>query len=95
MHDVFRPHTEPAATIYDAFQAEARKRVGRPLHEWILMERKAVHETAVKCAEKHGFKAPSMDEIEKEERAAYGSADYGSKWAIKVANLMNDGKGTF
>ena len=94
MQDVFRPVSEPSATIYDAFQLEAKNRNGKSPSEWIPAERHKVWMTAVAYAEKHGLHPPSIEEIEKMEKSAYGSADYGSKWSIKVANLMTAGKGT-
>ena len=39
--DVFRPSQDPARAIYDAFQAEAAKRKGRALGEWVAKDRLA------------------------------------------------------
>ena len=85
-YDCYRPHTEPAATIYDAFQCEASKRKNNK--NWIELERHAVYFAACGCAKKFGLREPTMKEVERAENDSIGSADYGSKWAIKVGNIM-------
>lgn len=87
-HDPFRPHSEPAMSLYDAFQAEARKRKGRSVEEWIKAEREAVWRAARDQAEMLGLRCPLMSEVEAAERYAMGSVDYGSKWAHGVARVM-------
>ncbi len=88
MRDVFRPRTEPAKTLYDAFQDEATKREGRTVSQWIHEERHAVWRTAVFYAHAHGMLVPSLDDIQRAEGSASGSVDYGAKWAYRVAEIM-------
>ncbi|MGH8759371.1 MAG: hypothetical protein ACREVW_07640 [Burkholderiales bacterium] len=90
-HDSFRPRHEPARAIYDAFQAEAAKRKGRPLHEWIAAERHAVWLAAQQAAELHGLYQPTPAEIDSAERYARGSIAYGAKWAYQVVARMRQG----
>ena len=89
-NDIFRPHTHPARHIYDAFQVEAANRNGREFEEWVVAERNAVFLAATRYATEHKLTVPTMEDVERMENAALG-ADYGSKWAIKLANLMTDG----
>ena len=88
MRDMFRPHTEPASLIYDAFQAEASHRKGRCIGKWINAERYAVWRVARDWAEQHGRKVPTLDEVQLEERCAMGHIDYGAKWAYGIARLL-------
>lgn len=88
MPDIFQPRTEPAKSIYEAFQVEAALRGGRRLDEWQAAERNAVHREAAIQAQKLGLPAPTMAEVEQAERYAFGSIDYGSKWATGLANAM-------
>lgn len=88
-YDPFRPSSEPARTIYDAFQTEAMKRQGRPVEEWIKAEREVVWATARDAAQNLGLRAPTMAEIESAERYACGSADYGKTWAFRVIEFMH------
>lgn len=85
-YDIFRPHTEPSATLYDAFKLEARKR--NIQKDWVLKERQAVYSAAVAYAKKKGICPPSLQDVQEAENESLGSADYGAKWAIKVANIM-------
>ena len=78
MMDIFRPHSEPAASIYDAFQREAKLRYGRTVEKWIACERDAVHTAATDQAFTLNLHAPTMDEIISAERLAYGHVDYGA-----------------
>lgn len=86
--DIFRPREEPARTIYDAFEKEAKARKGKPAKEWILHEREAVHKAACHYARSKGYKPPTLEEVQYAEEQAVGSADYGAKWARKVAALF-------
>lgn len=86
--DPFQPRHEPARTLYDAFQTEARLRKTRELNEWLRLEPLAVLEAARVYAAGNGLRAPLLDEVLAAERYARGSVDYGSKWAIQVARLM-------
>jgi len=88
MLDFFRPHTEPARTLYDAFQAEAEKRPERTCDEWIAKERMAMWHVATSYAQRHGLHMPTLDEVTLAERLACGHVDYGAKWAIGVAEAM-------
>ncbi len=87
-YDFSRPRQAPASVLYDAFQAEALHRKGRDVEEWIRLELEAVHRAACSYAADHGLKPPPMEEVAVAERIARGSADYGSKWAILVAEKM-------
>lgn len=86
--DPFRPRSEPARTIYDAFQAEAENRNGRPPEEWIEAERLAVLKAAQEAAPKYGLRAPTLKEVATAERYAMGSIDYGKTWAHQVVDAM-------
>jgi hypothetical protein len=88
--DPFRPRPEPALTIYEAFQAEAKKRKGRSLDEWIKAEREAVWHAAATYAQQHGMSVPTIDEVARAERYAMGSVDYGAKWAYQVERYMKE-----
>jgi hypothetical protein len=48
MHDIFEPRREPARSIYLAFQAEATKRKGRSVDEWLSAEREVVYRATVR-----------------------------------------------
>ena len=87
-YDFFRPRQAPASVLYDAIRAEARHRKSRDVEEWIRLELEAVHRASCSYAAEHGFVSPSMEEVAAAERIARGSADYGSKWAILVAEKM-------
>ncbi|MHA6848766.1 hypothetical protein [Ralstonia syzygii] len=89
MRDVFEPKREPALSIYNAFQAEATKRHGRSVEEWIAAERDAVFRESVHQAQKLELRVPSMEDVMRAERYAVGSVDYGAKWAYGVVRAMN------
>jgi hypothetical protein len=88
MDDIFEPRREPARSIYLAFQAEATKRKGRSVNEWLTAEREAVFRESAHQAQMLGLRVPSMDEIVSAERYATGSVDYGAKWAYCVVDAM-------
>jgi hypothetical protein len=88
MSDIFKPRSEPAKTLYEAFQEESKNRKGRESEEWIFTERMAVWRAAMHYAQQHGLRVPSIEEVENAERYASGSVDYGAKWAYRVAGLM-------
>jgi len=88
MRDVFQPNAEPARSIYGAFQAEAKHRSDRSVQEWTAAEIDAVHREAALQAQAYGLRAPSREEVERAERYAMGSADYGAKWAYTVVEAM-------
>ncbi len=87
-HDPFRPLREPARTLYDTFQAEAKLRKSRSLEDWVRLEPIAVWNAAIRYAAEFGLRSPTMEEVLAAERYARGSADYGSKWANVVAAKM-------
>jgi hypothetical protein len=87
-HDPFRPHREPAMSLYDAFQAEAEKRPGRSVEEWIKSEREAVWRCAHDQAAKLALRCPTLGEVEAAERYAMGSINYGLTWALGVERVM-------
>jgi len=89
--DFFRPRVEPARTIYDAFQDEAKHRVGRTIDEWIQAERIRVWKVSRDYAQQNGLRVPTIGEIEKAEQHAMGHIDYAAKWAYYVADLIVDG----
>ena len=86
--DPFEPRHEPAKSIYLAFQAEVEKRRGRTVEQWVSAERGAVLNAATRLATERGLRIPSLSDVERAERAAYGSVDYGLKWARGVARAM-------
>ena len=88
MKDIFRPSTEPARRIYDAFQDEGRKREGRTFNEWHSAEKNRVWAEARDYAQENNLNVPTMRQIEDVERYASGHADYGSKWAYGVSRLL-------
>jgi hypothetical protein len=88
MADIFEPRREPARSIYLAFQAEATRRKGRSVDEWLTAEREAVYRESIHQAQMLGLRVPTMDEVVSAERYATGSVDYGAKWAYCIVNAM-------
>jgi hypothetical protein len=86
--DFFRPSSDPARAIYDAFVQEATKRRSVPLAVWCEREIDVVHATATAMASTLNLRAPTRDEVVSAEIYARGSADYGAKWAYQVVNRM-------
>lgn len=84
--DTFRPHQEPARTLYDAFQAEAAHRQGRSFNEWNAAEIGAVHHAATAAFPNHGLTAPSRADVEAAQTYAMGSIDYGATWAYALVS---------
>lgn len=82
IRDVFEPRHEPARSIYLAFQKEATKRAAKTVEEWTRAEIEVVHAEAAAQATRHKMRAPTITEIERAERYARGSVDYGLKWAL-------------
>lgn len=89
MHDIFRPHQDPARSIYDAFVAESQHRRHRSVEEWISAERSAVFLESVRQAEKHQLRPPTMEEVMRAERYAMGSCDYGATWIYRIVEAMH------
>ena len=92
MNDFFKPISEPARSLYEAFQTEAGKRKRRSVKEWLAAEREEVLREAAYQAQKLGLRCPTMDEIVAAERDASGSTNYGAAWAYKVTNIMHAAK---
>ena len=92
-YDFVRPPHNPARAIYDAFQAEAAKRPGRSVEEWIEAERQAVWRAACAGARERGCRPPTIEEVERCEQYACGSTDYGSKWAYGIAAAVREAIG--
>ena len=90
MTDFFRPHTEPARTIYDALLAEAVHRRERTPTEWQGRERAVVWQAARDYAQQHGLAVPTMEQVEHAEMPAVGHIDYAAKWAYGVAELLTE-----
>lgn len=88
MKDFFEPKTEPARSIYRAFQVEALKRDGRDFERWREAELDAVYQEAVSQAKKLGMRVVAKKDVEDAENYACGSADYGAKWAYRVVDAM-------
>lgn len=88
MNDMFRPHSEPARSIYDAFQAAAARRdeIGYP--DWLRHEREVVHQVVLEQALKHGLRPLSLEEVEAAEFYAMGAVNYGATWAARLVELM-------
>ena len=86
--DIFRPHIDPARSIYDAFQSEAAKRKGRSIEEWLEAERNAVLREAIFQAKKMQLNPPTLADVEQAETSAMGHCDYGAKWAYGIAREM-------
>ena len=88
MVDVFRPRTEPASILYDAFQEEAEKREGRTVEAWQRCEHREVWYAAYCYAKKHYLLAPTLEQVKEAAMSASGHIDFGSKWAYAVVRIM-------
>jgi len=86
MTDHFRPRSQPAQRIYDAFQDEATKR--KENENWEHKERLRVFREAREYAQENGLTYPTLDQVRQCESYALGHTDYGAKWAHKVAELV-------
>lgn len=93
MRDPIRPTRDPARSIYDAFQAESAKRAGRSIDEYVTAEREAVLRESISQARRLRLQPPTMGEIIAAEQNAYGSADYGAKWAYGVVDAIRRANG--
>lgn len=85
---VFRPHHDPARTIYDAFQEEALLRDGRSVAQWSDAEVQAVWRAARDYAQQHDLVIPTLEQVIRAEQSARGHVDYGAQWAYQVARAM-------
>ena len=88
MEDMFRPRSEPARTIYDAFDLESRFRKGRSVEQWKTRELNAVASATRAYCDKHGFFPPTLDEIIEASEQASGHVDYCAKWAFGIADRL-------
>lgn len=88
MSDHWRPTSEPARTIYDTLQAEALRRPGRSVDEWVEAERNAVWAASRDYAQKHGLSVPTIKAVQMAEQSACGHTDYCAKWAYGVAEAL-------
>lgn len=86
--DIFRPRSDPARSIYDAFQKAAKGREGRSVEEWDAAEINAVYETACRLAPAHGMKAPTREQVAAAHTYALGSVDFGATWTYAVVRRM-------
>jgi len=84
--DVFRPPFQPARRLYDAFQRQARNRDHDS--EWQEHEAEAVWREASEYARMRGLQEPTLQQVKLASEYACGHVDYGSKWAIKIVDLM-------
>lgn len=87
-HDPWRPRSEPAKSLYDAFQDEAMLRKSRSPIQWTQLEIDAVHREATRQASILGLRVPSRDEVAQAEIGSSGLINYGSNWAIELAAMM-------
>ena len=88
MTDVFRPRSEPALTLYLAFQKESAKRGRRDFVTWNTAEVEAVWSAARDYSQKHGLRVVTLPEVKAAEVYASGHVDYGATWAYRVAEKM-------
>lgn len=86
--DPFAPRSEPARSLYCAFQDEAAHRRGRSVEEWTLAELNRVHTEVLRQAEIHQLRPLTLDEVKRAEACARGHIDYGSKWALGLVERM-------
>ncbi|UQS88779.1 hypothetical protein M5C90_24815 [Pseudomonas chlororaphis subsp. piscium] len=91
-NDPWQPTTEPARTLYEAFQAEAAKRAGRAVEQWLASERDAVWKAARDYAQQHGLQVPTLEAVQRAEQSACGHVDYGAQWAYGVARAIRGPK---
>jgi hypothetical protein len=93
MKDLFRPTTEPARTLYDAFKKEAENRGAKAFVEWHNNEVRSVYFAACDYARARGRKPPTLQQVRDAEASARGHVDYGAKWAYRVAEVMQNPSG--
>ena len=89
MRDPFRPTGQPAQMIYDEILLKAKKRKGVDPDVWIVAERQNVWRIARNYAQQHGWRVPSLADIERAERNACGHTDYAAKWAYGVSECIH------
>lgn len=79
---------EAMEVIESAFREEAQLRKGRSVEEWRRAELEAVWAAGLGFAQARGFPIVPIDEVAAVERMAAGHCDYGSKWALYVAEKI-------
>lgn len=89
-YDMFRPASDPARTLYDAFCAESENRAGRTFDAWHRAELEAVYNAACEYAREHKLLAPTFDDVCTAEKSAVGFAGYGAQWAYRVSDILHD-----
>lgn len=89
LHHVYhRPSHDPARAVYDALQAEVRKRDARPYEAWTACESDAALRAATAVAPAMNLRPPAMPVVLAAEVYARGSADYVATWAYAIAMAM-------
>lgn len=86
--DIFRPKSNQAQAIYDAFQKEASLRAYRKPDEWKSYERYAVLNAARAVAGIEKIASPTIDDVVDAENYAVGHIDFGAKWAYRLLEIM-------
>jgi hypothetical protein len=79
---------EAMGAIESAFRNEAQLRKERSVEEWRRAELEAVWGAGLDFARARGFPIVPIDEVAAVERMAAGHCDYGSKWALYVAEKI-------
>lgn len=85
---------EAMEAIENAFRKEAQFRKGRSVEEWRRAELEAVWAAGLGFAQARGLPIVPIDEVAAVERMAAGHSDYGSKWALYVAEKIVPRVGT-
>ena len=85
--DIFRPKSEPARTLYDVFQTEAKLRKDG----WQEREELAVYLVACSCAETLDMRAPTLQEVKDAASYASGHVDFAAKWVYRIVEKMKEG----
>ena len=86
--NVFRPRSEPALSLYLAFQGEAARRKGCDFEQWNRAELQAVHTAAHAVFLQYGLRPPTWQEVESAQGYACGLIDYGAKWAYALIDTV-------
>lgn len=89
--DIFCPRSEPALTLYNAFQDEAQKRNGRSFEDWNNAEIDAVFQAAQTAFPGHGLRVPTRQDVAAAQSYATGSFDYGATWVYTLINRIRRG----
>lgn len=84
--DPFRPHTEPAKSLYDLILTRCSEE-RTDLH-WVHHLRLSVFRAAREYAQQHGLTYPTLEQVGRCESLALGHVDYAAKWAMYVAEQI-------